>query len=143
MGEDEGDKTVLVRPRASEDGLPPSGHEDFPIDADMADAVRVYLDAVREEMLRLGEHAELRVEKRFNLSWLVGYDCDEPMRPKHSGRAAHVSPSGIRRDDFRDLVHTDGRPCHGPMFGTNDTSVVLLFDHVERLRLQARPGRCR
>jgi hypothetical protein len=131
MGEDEGDKTVLVPVHASEDGLPPSGHEDFPIDADMADAVQVYLDAVREELARLGEHAELQVEKRFNLSWLVGYDYDEDAE-----KAAldcgdfYVSPSGIRRDDFGDLVHADGRPCHGPMFGTNDASVVLLFDHV-------------
>lgn len=131
MGEDEGDKTVLAPVHASEDGLPPSGHEDFPIDADMADAVQVYLDAVREELARLGEHAELQVEKRFNLSWLVGYDYDEDAE-----KAAldcgdfYVSPSGIRRDDFGDLVHADGRPCHGPMFGTNDASVVLLFDHV-------------
>lgn len=106
-------------------------NEDFPIDADMADAVQVYLDAVREELARLGEHAELQVEKRFNLSWLVGYDYDEDAE-----KAAldcgdfYVSPSGIRRDDFGDLVHADGRPCHGPMFGTNDASVVLLFDHV-------------
>lgn len=131
MGDDEGDKTVLVPVHASEDGLPPSGHEDFPIDADMADAVQVYLDAVREEMLRLGEHAELQVEKRFNLSWLVGYDYDEAEEAKAlEAGDFYVSPSGIRRDDFGDLVHADGSPCHGPMFGTNDASVVLLFDHV-------------
>lgn len=131
MGEDKGDKTVLVPVHASEDGLPPSGHEDFPIDADMADAVQVYLDAVREELARLGEHAELQVEKRFNLSWLVGYDYDEDAEALAlEAGDFYVSPSGIRRDDFGDLVHTDGRPCHGPMFGTNDASVVLLFDHV-------------
>jgi len=131
MGEDEGDKTVLVPVHASEDGLPPSGHEDFPIDADMADAVQVYLDAVREELARLGEHAELQVEKRFNLSWLVGYDYDEEAEARAlEAGDFYVSPSGIRRDDFGDLVHADGRPCHGPMFGTNDASVVLLFDHV-------------
>ncbi|USN14452.1 hypothetical protein DONNERLITTCHEN_00510 [Janthinobacterium phage vB_JliS-Donnerlittchen] len=126
-----GDKTILVPVHATADGLPPEGHEDFPVDADMADAVQVYLDAVREEMERLGQHAELQVEKRFDLSWLVGYDYDEEAEARAlSAGEFYVSPSGIRRDDFGDLVHADGRPCHGPMFGTNDASVVLLFDHA-------------
>ncbi|UYD21569.1 ATP-dependent DNA helicase [Pseudomonas phage phiH1] len=131
MGEDEGDKTMVVPVHASEDGLPPEGHEDFPIDADMTDAVQVYLDAVREEVARLGEHAEMQVEKRFNLSWLVGYDYDEDdeARALEAGDF-YISPSGIRRGDDGRLYHADGRVCHGPMFGTNDASVVLLFDHV-------------
>lgn len=128
----EGDEDKTVVPiHASEEGLPSSGHMDFPIDPDMADAVQVYLDAVREELARLGGLAELQVEKRFNLSWLVGYDYDEEeeARVQASG-GFYVSPSGIRRADDGRLQHADGRPCHGPMFGTNDASAVLLFDHV-------------
>ncbi len=126
-----GDRTVIVPVHATEDGLPPSGHEDFPIDADMTDAVQVYLDAVRDEVERLGEHAELQVEKRFDLSWLVGYDYDE-LAEQEALRDGdfYISPSGIRRNDDGELVHADGKPSHGPMFGTNDASVVLLFDHV-------------
>lgn len=126
-----GDRTIIVPVHATDEGRPPKGHEDFPIDADMADAVQVYLEAVRDELERLGEHAELQVEKRFNLSWLVGYDYDEDAEQEALAKGEYyVSPSGIRRDDFGDLVHADGKPCHGPMFGTNDASVVLLFDHV-------------
>lgn len=126
------EKTVLVPVHATGDGLPPEGHEDFPIDADMADAVQVYLDAVRAEVERLGPHAELQVERRFDLSWLVGYDVDEEALRLDP---AYISPSGIHfaaTDDFPDghLFHADGRPCWGPMFGTNDASVVLPFDHV-------------
>lgn len=122
---------VYLPNQLSEGDLPPPGYEDFPIDADMADAVQVYLDAVREELASLGEQAELQVEKRFDLSWLVGYDYDEveEARVLEAGDF-YVSPSGIRRNDFGDLVHADGRLCHGPMFGTNDASVILLFDHV-------------
>ncbi len=128
---EEGDKTMIVPTHSSGEGRPPKGHEDFPITQDMVDAVQVYLDAVREEIERLGEHSELQVEKRFSLSWLVGYDYDEDEEAKVKAAGDfYISPSGIRRDDFGDLVHADGRPCHGPMFGTNDASVVLLFDHV-------------
>ena len=130
-GSEDGDKTVVVPVHATADGLPPAGHEDFPIDADMSDAVQVYLDAVREEVARLGEHAEMQVEKRFSLSWLVGYDYDEEAEAAELAAGGfYVSPSGIRRNDEGSLEHADGRPCYGPMFGTNDASVVLLFDHV-------------
>jgi hypothetical protein len=44
-------------------------HEAFPIDANMADAVQVYVSAVREEM-ELRPDAELMVERRFDLSWV-------------------------------------------------------------------------
>lgn len=125
------DKTVLVPVHASGEGLPPSGCEDFPIDSDMSDAVQVYLDAVREELDRLGDHAELQVEKRFDLSWLVGYDFDEAAEEVADALGeTYVSPSGIRRNDDGRLEHADGTISHGPMFGTNDASVVLLFDHV-------------
>lgn len=131
VGED-GDRTVVVPSHLSGEGvLLLDGHEDFEVDANMADAVQVYLDAVREELVRLGDHAELQVERRFNLSWLVGYDYDEEAEQVALDAGDfYVSPSGIRRDDFGELVHADGSPCHGPMFGTNDASVVLLFDHV-------------
>lgn len=125
---------MMVHVHASGEGLPPQGHEDFPIDANMADAVQVYLDAVRDELERLGEHAELQVEKQFDLSWLVDYDFSE------SAEAAHLvlddtgepyqSPSGIMRLSDGRLVKPDGTVSWGPMFGTNDASVVLLFDHV-------------
>lgn len=123
---------VTVPVHATPDGLPPSGHEDFPIDADMADAVQVYLDAVREEMERLGPHAELEVERRFSLNWLVGFDFDFD---EFERDPAYVSPSGIHfavTDEFPEghLFHADGRVCWGPMFGTNDASVSLPFDHV-------------
>lgn len=126
------DSTVEVPVHASKDGLPPEGHEDFPIDANMADAVQVYLDAVREEVERLGEHAELQVERRFNLSWLVGYDFDEEVEKtfEETYGAQYVSPSGIMRVEHGILVKKDGTVSWGPMFGTNDASVVLLFDHV-------------
>lgn len=103
----------------------------FVVDSDMADAVQVYLDAVREEVERLGPHAELQVERRFDLSWLVGYDYDEDAeRVALAVGDFYVSPSGIRRDDEGQLRHADGSICWGPMFGTNDASVVLPFDHV-------------
>lgn len=125
------EKTVMVPVHASEEGLPPAGHEDFPIDADMTDAVQVYLDAVRAEMERLGPHAELEVERRFSLNWLIGfdYDFDEEDRMREAGDY-YVSPSGIRRDDEGMLRHADGRVSWGPMFGTNDASVGLVFDHI-------------
>ncbi|UQM93889.1 hypothetical protein vBSmQDWS359_51 [Stenotrophomonas phage vB_Sm_QDWS359] len=125
------EKTVMVPVHASEEGLPPAGHEDFPIDADMTDAVQVYLDAVRAEMERLGPHAELEVERRFSLNWLIGfdYDFDEEDRMREAGDY-YVSPSGIRRDDDGMLRHADGRVSWGPMFGTNDASVGLIFDHI-------------
>lgn len=131
LGVEASDVTVPVH--ASPDGLPPEGHEDFPIDGDMTDAVQVYLDAVREEVERLGaQHAELQVERRFNLNWLVGFDWDEEAFARDP---AYVSPSGIHfalTDEFPEghLFHADGRVCWGPMFGTNDASVVQLFDHV-------------
>ncbi|UTC28017.1 Cas4 nuclease superfamily protein [Stenotrophomonas phage A1432] len=124
---------VLVPVHATMDGLPPSGHEDFPIDADMADAVQVYLEAVRDEVDRLGaEHAELQVEKRFSLNWLIGYDFDEAAFEKDP---SYISPSGIhfaQTDEFPEghLFHMNGNVCWGPMFGTNDASVIQLFDHV-------------
>ncbi len=121
---------VMVPIHASEDGVPEVGHEDFIIDSNMADAVQVYLDAVREELARLGDDAELQVEKRFNLSWLIGYDYDEEDDAQTSPGESYISPSGIRRNKDGRLVYADGRLCHGPMFGTNDASVVLLFDHI-------------
>ncbi len=126
------EKTVLVPVHATEEGLPPSGHEDFPIDGDMTEAVQVYLDAVREEMERLGVHAELEVERRFSLNWLVGFDFDFEAFERDP---AYISPSGIHfaiTDEFPDghLFNADGTVNWGPMFGTNDASVGLIFDHI-------------
>ncbi len=123
---------VSVPVHASADGLPPAGHEDFPIDADMADAVQVYLDTVRDEMERMGVHAEMEVERQFSLNWLIGFDFDFEAWEKDP---SYVSPSGIHyaaTDEFPlgHLFHADGRVCWGPMFGTNDVSLYLPFDHV-------------
>jgi hypothetical protein len=133
-----GDCTLVVPVHATGDGLPSEGHEDWPIDADMADAVQVYLDEVRGELERLGPHAELYVERSFNLNWLVGfdYDFDEEQRAIDAGSPyPYVSPSGIRRvHDAGDLEghleYADGRWCWGPMFGTNDASIYIPFDHI-------------
>ncbi len=42
----------------------------FPVDANMVDAVQIYLNAVRDEVERLGAGAELAVEQHCDLSWL-------------------------------------------------------------------------
>lgn len=131
LADSPGDKTMIVPTHASEEGLPPKGSRDFPIDADMADAVQVYLDAVREEMERLGPDAEMQVEQQFDLSWLVGFDFDFDLEQQAALMdEAYVSPSGIHRDEEGHLRQTDGRLSHGPMFGTNDASVLLLFEHL-------------
>ncbi|URA07049.1 hypothetical protein P9A47_gp81 [Xanthomonas phage Elanor] len=123
---------VTVPVHATEDGLPPAGHEDFPIDPDMADAVQVYLDAVRDEMAAMGPHAEMEVERQFSLNWLIDFDFDFDALERDP---SYISPSGIhyaQTDEFPDgmLFHADGRVCWGPMFGTNDVSLYLPFDHV-------------
>lgn len=135
LADSPGDRTMIVPTHASEEGLPPKGARDFPIDADMADAVQVYLDAVREELERLGPDAELQVEQQFDLSWLIGFDYD--FRAEDTATLMdelYVSPSGIYRakdGPFEGrLVHSDGRICHGPMFGTNDASILLMFEHL-------------
>ena len=106
------------------------GWEGFPIDQEMVDAVGVYYDTVMEDYAEAGPHAELHVERRFNLNWLIGFDWDEEAA---EADPQYVSPSGIRRvwdDALQGLVlrHADGRPCHGPMFGTNDASLLLPYD---------------
>ena len=45
------------------------GMKCFEVDDDMADAVSVYVEAVKDEMDRL-PGSELSIERRFNLSWL-------------------------------------------------------------------------
>ncbi len=42
----------------------------FPVDAEMVDAVQIYLNAVRDDKERMGPDAELAVEQRCDLSWL-------------------------------------------------------------------------
>jgi hypothetical protein len=124
----------MTIPANLEDGDAPieQGHEDFPIDDAMVYGVQVYLDEVRAELARLGPMAELSVERRFSLNWLVGFDWDERLEElaRQSGQE-YVSPNGIwlNRLDGK-LYHADGRRCWGPMFGTNDASVWLPFDHV-------------
>lgn len=127
----DGDKTAVVPVHASAEGLPPEGHEDWPIDADMADAVQVYLDAVRLEMELLGPHAEMQVERSFDLNWLVGFDFDFLQEEADlDDGLVYVSPSGIRRGGDGLLYHADGRVSWGPMFGTNDVSVFLPFQSL-------------
>jgi hypothetical protein len=131
---DSGDLTVALRATYDEDGDEPleEGEEVFPIDDDMAGAVQVYVEAVRGELERLGGMAELSVERRFNLSWLVGFDFDEEAYQAAKLRGEiYVSPSGIaRQDDGMYYYMADGRRCWGPMFGTNDASIFLVFDHI-------------
>jgi hypothetical protein len=104
-----------------------AGHEAFPIDANMADAVQVYVAVVREEMEQRPD-AELMVEHRSNLSWLVGYDWpdDAPLD--------YVSPNGLHMKDMGDgeyvLCNKGGTRSAGPMFGTNDAAVLQLFEHL-------------
>ncbi len=104
--------------------------EAFPIDANMADAVSVYYDTIMGDLDEMGPMAELSVERRFNLNWVIGYDFDDDA---WEADPSYVSPSGItyvfnQETERHELVHADGRPCHGPMFGTNDASILLPFD---------------
>lgn len=128
-----GDETQ-VPVHATDEGLPEGDWEEFEIDANMADAVQVYLTAVRDELERLGPDAELQVEQRFSLNWLIGFDWDaEEHKRLDANGSLYVSPNGIWMDEdgilWRDYPAKDRR-CLGPMFGTNDASVFLLFEHL-------------
>lgn len=126
-----GDKTVIVPVHQSEstDLVPMAGF--FPIDADMTDAVQVYLDTCREEVQRLGPMAELSVERQFSLNWLVGYDWDKATIDTDG---VLRSPNGLWLDEGEGgegiIRNADGTASLGPMFGTNDCSVFLPFDHL-------------
>jgi hypothetical protein len=97
-----------------------AGHQAYPIDQDMADAVQVYYTAVMDEVeARSG--SELLVEHRTNLSHLVGYDWDD---------STCTSANGMYLDANRILRNADGTESAGPMFGTNDAAVLQLFDHL-------------
>ncbi len=100
-------------------------HEAFPIDANMADAVQVYVSTVREELERYPD-AQLMIEHRSNLSALVGYDWPDDPRAEGS---THVSPNGMYYDNGM-LRNKDGTISAGPMFGTNDAAVLQLFEHL-------------
>lgn len=125
---EDGDHTVIVPIHATAEGLPPTGHEDFPIDANMADAVQLYLTAVRDEVERLGKQAELGVEQQFSLNALIGYDFDE--EEDANSPQGYVSPNGMYRDAEGVIRNEDGSESLGPMFGTNDASVFLWMDHL-------------
>jgi hypothetical protein len=114
-----GDQTIQVPVKIIQ--LVAAGHQAYPIDANMADAVQVYVAAVREE-LELRPGAELLVEHRSSLNELVGYDFDEA-NPV-------VSPNGMYRDPEGTVRKADGTPSAGPMFGTNDAAVLQLFEHL-------------
>lgn len=122
-----GDRTVVVPVHTSESAdLEPKAGE-YPIDADMTDAVQVYLDTVRQEVERLGDMAELSIERQFSLNWLVGYDWDEA---KIDEDGVERSPNGLWLDPDGVIRNPDGTASMGPMFGTNDASVFLPFDHL-------------
>jgi hypothetical protein len=97
-------------------------HAAFPIDTDMADAVQVYVSAVREELERRPD-AELLVEHRSSLNELVGYDWPE------DGEEGFESPNGMHLEQGV-VCNKDGTPSAGPMFGTNDAAVLQLFEHL-------------
>jgi hypothetical protein len=70
---DQDEDCYLLDPRASNlEELLTTGaiKATFEVDSNMADAVQVYLTAVRDEMERMGPDAELAVEQRCDLSWL-------------------------------------------------------------------------
>lgn len=106
------------------------GWEAFPIDDNMAGAVALYYETVLTDLEEMGPHAELSIERRFDLSSLVGFDVDlEALEADPS----YVSPSGIHwaeTEEGLDFYYADGRRCHGPMFGTNDASILLPFDLI-------------
>lgn len=65
---------VSVPVHASANGLPPAGHKNFPINANMANAVQVYLNTVRNKIKRMGPHAKIKVKRQFSLNWLIGFN---------------------------------------------------------------------
>lgn len=102
-----------------------SDWEAFPIDANMADAVAVYYETVVADLEEAGPSAELMIERRFDLNWLVDFDVDLEALDADPG---YVSPSGIRYVPDEGFYYADGGRCHGPMFGTNDAAVYVPFD---------------
>lgn len=127
---EDGDKTMVVPVHTSESADLEPAEGDYPIDADMTDAVQVYLDTCRGEVERLGPMAEMSVERQFSLNWLVGYDWDLATID-HDGKLR--SPNGLWLDESVEphvIRNPDGTASMGPMFGTNDCSVFLPFDHL-------------
>lgn len=110
------------------DAIMTKGWEAFLIDENMADAVALYYETVLMDLEEMGPMAELSVERRFNLNWLIGYDFDDEA---FEADPSYISPSGIHyaeTDEGTGLYHMDGTRCWGPMFGTNDASILLMFD---------------
>lgn len=109
-----------------------AGWQGYLIDENMVDAVGVYFDTITEDLALAGVNAELMVEKRFNLNWLIGYNYDEEEAARQADVGQiYVSPSGIHMDhDTGTLRHADGTVCWGPMFGTNDAAILLIFDKL-------------
>lgn len=137
--DESGDHTMIVPVHASPDGLPTEDldFEDFPIDSNMADAVQIYLNFVRDEMEIMGEGTELHVERRFNLNWLIGYDFDEDaenewydLNPNSGPDEPYVSPNGMWRDHDGNIRYSDGTYSRGPMFGTSDCTLFQMFERV-------------
>lgn len=73
---DDDEDCLLIRPDPDMAGLAlgveceERGFTGYPIDDEMADAVNVYLETVRDDLAEGGPHAELSVERRFDLSHL-------------------------------------------------------------------------
>jgi hypothetical protein len=101
----------------------------YPIDENMANAVQLYYDTVLDDLEDMGPMAELHVERRFNLNWLIGYDFDDEA---YAADPSYVSPNGIHVADTDQgegvLLNADGTICYGPMFGTSDATILLHYD---------------